>query len=50
MLPSVHTKGKLETPCGFAEQKMEELTQENLRVVWKIVDQATQVWLLERTD
>lgn len=27
MLPSVHTKGKMETPGGFAEQKMEELTQ-----------------------
>lgn len=45
MLPSVHTKGKVEAPCGFAEQEM-ELSQENLRGVWKIVDQATQVWLL----
>lgn len=46
MLPSVHTKGKVETPCGLAEQEMEELTQENLRGVWKIVDQATRVWVL----
>lgn len=46
MLSSVHTKGKVEAPCGFAEQEMEELSQENLRGVWKIVDQATQVWLL----
>lgn len=36
MLPSVHNKDKTETPCEFVKQKMEEITQEDLEVVWKI--------------
>lgn len=36
MLPSVHIKDKTETPCEFVKQKMEEITQEDLEVVWKI--------------